>query len=522
MAGIMILSVHLLVTLQAASSMLFNSFHYLLFLPVVVALYWLSPKKLRLLLLLVASYYFYMSWLKAYGLLLGGLTIVNFALGIALWKTQNDSLKRLVLIAGLSVNLGCLALFKYTDFIASSVWHSTHFLSTWLQFLPQDTGRCPMLNIILPLGISFFVFEFIHYLTDIYKGGKPIFSPLRFGLFAAFFPSQIAGPIKRYQDFDHQLCQDLKYNPELFHSGLWLILKGMFKKAALGDNLAVLVQAGFDVPHMLSTVDAWLSVTAFALQIYFDFSGYTDIGRGSAMLMGFRLPENFNLPYLAKSLREFWHRWHMSLSSWLRDYLYIPLGGSRASEAKVARNLAITMLLGGLWHGASWHFVIWGGFHGIGLALDRAWGRFTADKPGVNRIRDTIAWKSLAWLLTLLTVLVGWVLFRADNMMQAGTMYTAMFLWRGTSQLDVSVTELLMQSTLPVGLALYSLVTVVLAMSGKSTGLQPTFKIPENHSNLSFWLHPPFVARAAAFIGASLLVLGFASFKSMPFIYFQF
>lgn len=222
----------------------------------------------------------------------------------------------------------------------------------------------PPITPLLPLGISFFVFEFIHYQVDINRGSVPVKNWLEFSIFGAFFPTQIAGPIKRYEDFVPQLNRQPSFSLPRIGEGLKYILWGLFKKVVLADNLAPLVAIGFGQAvggaggnASLSSGDAWLTVLAFTLQIYFDFSGYTDMGRGSAMLLGFNLPENFKFPYLAANISDFWRRWHITLSGWLRDYIYIPLGGNRKGRY---RNLLITMVLGGLWHGANWTFIIWG------------------------------------------------------------------------------------------------------------------------------------------------------------------
>ena len=500
--------------------MLFNSIQYLLFLPIVVALYWGVPKKARALTLLIASYYFYMSWMAAYGLLLGALTLWNFGFGWALGR-PNAQHKRLLFIAAITGNLACLTLYKYTNFIIESIWSTMHWSAGLLQQqVANDTA--PLLPIILPLGISFFVFEFIHYLVDVYKGSEAIKNPVRFALFAAFFPSQIAGPIKRFQDFDDQVVEPKPFNTNLFKAGLLLIVEGMFKKVVLGDNLATLVTPGFAHPAAMSTLDTWVCVAAFTLQIYYDFSGYTDIGRGSAMLLGYNLPENFNMPYIARNLSEFWHRWHISLSTWLRDYLYISMGGSRAGKWKQARNLVFTMLLGGLWHGASWHYVIWGAFHGVGLVVTHTWQKFAEKVPTLAKIRQTIHWDIVARVATLFLVMIGWVVFRADNMDQALGVYAGMFSLRsGTAPIGESISDLFLQSVLPVALLLYVGYHITIRLSGRARATEATSAQPA-YPSVRWWLTPPVAAQAAALLGICLLIVGFAPHKAIPFIYFQF
>jgi alginate O-acetyltransferase complex protein AlgI len=273
-------------------------------------------------------------------------------------------------------------------------------------------------NIILPLGLSFFTFEFIHYQVDLYRGGNPIPNVIRFALFPAFFPTQIAGPIKRYDDFDPQVASHPRFSPDLFIGGVELIALGMFKKVVLADNLLPISDRVFANAASAGSLDAWIGMIAFSFQILLDFSGYTDIGRGSAQLLGYVVPVNFRAPYLASSLRDFWHRWHITLSSWLRDYLYIPLGGSRVSPWHRRFNLMATMALGGLWHGAAWHYVIWGIGHGAALVANH---EIDTKEVHVRLPR----WTNLivGWLVTQLVVLVLWSVFRAPALSIAATIW---------------------------------------------------------------------------------------------------
>ncbi|MBX9953093.1 MAG: MBOAT family protein [Candidatus Obscuribacterales bacterium] len=513
--------------------MLFNSFEYLVFLPVVVLAYWLVPRQAKPVLLIAASYFFYMYSFKVYGLLLLGLTAANYVLGLLVSRFEKREARRLILIAGIAVNLSMLALFKYTNFILDSLNTSCAWLGRVLA-LPLDKGvGVADLPIILPLGISFFVFEFIHYLVDIYKGSKPVKNPLRFALFASFFPSQIAGPIKRYQDFDKQLDEKPEVTFDQFASGLFLIAQGLFKKTALGDNLAPIVKAGFDNPNLMGTFEGWLCITAFAFQIYYDFSGYTDIGRGSAKLLGYSLPENFNMPYIASSLREFWHRWHMSLSTWLRDYLFIPLGGSRGSEAQTCANLITTMLLGGLWHGASWTFVLWGLFHGFGLAVNRVWDKVLAKTPALSGAANSWVGLSIAHVVTLVTVLCGWVLFRAKTLPEAIGVFTAMFTPR-LAQLDCEVSHAFFNSPVPAAICIYLLILgsaacVKLLERIADSSYDGAKDLPGldlksvTGSRTSSTAAPlPAMAHLGISFFIGLVLLAFCRGESQPFIYFQF
>ncbi|HEY9789335.1 MAG TPA: MBOAT family O-acyltransferase, partial [Candidatus Obscuribacterales bacterium] len=329
--------------------MLFNSLQYLVFLPIVFLLFWLVPHKWRVPLLLAASYVFYMSWRPVYGLLILGLTVGNFLLVPRVAAAATEKSKKWWLALVVAANLITLGIFKYAYFTLDTVKNTLGVAGiNWNE---------PHLHIILPLGISFFVFEFIHYAVEVYRGKPTVKKFFDFALFASFFPTQIAGPIKRYQDFIPQLDIPAKFKWQYLDEGMNLILMGLSKKVLIADNLALVAQAGFSHPERFSSVDLWLITYAFAFQIFFDFAGYTDIARGSAMLFGYKVPINFNLPYMAANVSEFWNRWHISLSTWLRDYLYIPLGGSRCPKWLNYRNLFITMALGGLWHGAAMHFL---------------------------------------------------------------------------------------------------------------------------------------------------------------------
>lgn len=387
--------------------LLFNSFGYLIFLPAVVLLYWWCPRALRTALLVIASYIFYISWKPIYGLLIFGMTVANYFVGLSLHRYAEH--KKAILIGGIVLNLGLLAYFKYAYF--------TWGIAQW-----ASGGKIPNLTIeiILPLGISFFAFEFIHYIVDVYKGGQPVRPFFDFALFASFFPTQIAGPIKRYQDFIPQLSQSGKFSLSMLDDGLNEIVFGLFKKVVIADNLSAVVQTAYSRPDLLSGTDLWLATYAFAFQIYFDFSGYTDIARGSARLLGFSVPPNFNLPYIATSISDFWHRWHMSLSTWLRDYLFIPLGGSKGkTQLFTWRNLLLTMVLGGLWHGAAMHFVVWGAYQGVMLILHKEFKTFTDKVPALVAAKQSRIGYVLSIVFTFHLVCIGWVLFRAETMESA-------------------------------------------------------------------------------------------------------
>lgn len=494
--------------------MLFNSFTYMLFLPAVVLLYWCIPARFRTTLLLVASYLFYMNWKPTYGLLIFALTVANYAFGLAIHKF--DKKKKTLLQLGLIFNIGCLCFFKYANFLIASLFSGIHQLAFLTNAEKTSALESPVLNIILPLGISFFTFEFIHYIVDVYRGSAPVKNFRDFALFAAFFPSQIAGPIKRFQDFIHQLSDAPIFTSENFREGMFLILQGMFKKIVLGDNLGYIVNHGFRNISTLSAFDAWIAVAGFTFQIFFDFSGYTDIGRGSALLLGYKVPENFNWPFLAANLTEFWHRWHISLSTWLRDYLFIPLGGSRVSPTRARFNTMLTMVLGGLWHGAAWHYVIWGAFHGVGLVASKEWGDFVSKTPLLSKLRPSPIWHWSGVTLTMLFLFMAGILFRAKDLPQALEISQKLF----TTNSGGEVLALFLQSTLPLSISLYVIYLLLRKTSEKLKLSQNSLKSPLLSLG-NFW-DQSLPTQIAVYAGTALLILGFAPMSVAPFIYFQF
>jgi alginate O-acetyltransferase complex protein AlgI len=497
---------------------LFSSLSYLLFLPAAVLAFWLLPHRFRGPLLLVGSYYFYMSWIPIYGVLLFTLTLANYFIGRLIYsrcQSEQTGQAKAALTAGIIVNLATLSYFKYTDFTINSWNNAVSAIAPYLAFHPASLSF-PLQHVLLPLGISFFVFEFIHYITDIYKGGKPIGNFVNFSLFAAFFPSQIAGPIKRYQDFIKQLEIPRVFAAAKFEQGIVLLLQGLFKKVALADNLSPIVSQGFAHATALGGAEAWMAALAFAIQIYCDFSGYTDMGRGSALLMGFDLPDNFNWPYISKSLTEFWKRWHISLSSWLRDYLYIPLGGSKCSTARRHFNLLVTMLLGGLWHGASWHFVVWGAFHGLGLIVNHSYDSLlkqnsNALTKSLITFHQTKVGTILSVVATFAFVLVGWVLFRAETMADALAVLHGMFSPMVTSTVLAEVVE---KHPIFAALGVYAAYRILWDNAGRLAA-----PIPAAVQNV---VRPLLPARVIIYASIFVLAIGLAPATASPFIYFAF
>lgn len=486
--------------------MIFTSAEYIIFLPIIVALFWILPRAFRLPMLLVASYYFYMSFIPAFILLILPMTLFNWLWGKYLHR---DHTNKNILAIGIAVNLVILGVFKYANFFADSLGAMAKLVG----------GHDPHItfNIILPLGISFFTFEFIHYLFEIYRGNKPIDSFVLFALFAAFFPTQIAGPIKRYPDFVAQMQAENKFRLADFDEGVPLIIIGMAKKLLLADNLAVFVQMGVSGPGNYSGLELWLFAIAFAFQIYFDFSGYTDIGRGSALLFGYHIPINFNMPYIARNMSDFWHRWHISLSTWLRDYLFIPLGGSRGSRMQTNRNLFLTMTLGGLWHGASWNFVVWGVFHGMALIVHREWSIFRDSKPALKAFleRPGVAtiWKYFSLIITFQAVCIGWVFFRIQDMRLAWTMVKRMITLRPMFSMQGSEHFLVMKQDLPVIVPVVMIMVAILVLTN--------WPISALNEKKCFQNLPAFV-KAAYCAVVIMAIVTFLPDNSQPFIYFQF
>jgi alginate O-acetyltransferase complex protein AlgI len=376
-----------------------------LFLPVVLALYFATPPRGRNLLLLVASLVFYAWGEPRFVLVMLASALVNYGFALGLGAIRH---RRLVLALAVAVNLGLLAVYKYGDFVVTNV--------------DGLLGRAamppiPLPRLALPLGISFFTFHALSYLIDVYREKVPAQkNPLRVALYIALFPQLIAGPIVRYAMIAPEIARRHTTRDDLV-SGIERFVVGLGKKVLIANTLATPADAIFGLPPAgLSAGLAWFGVVCYTLQIYFDFSGYSDMAIGLARIFGFHFPENFCHPYVSRSLTEFWRRWHISLSTWFRDYLYVPLGGNRRGSARLYRNLLIVFTLCGLWHGASWTFLIWGLYHGAFLAAERVAGARSG--PG--------GWRPLAHAYALLVVMVGWVLFRSPSLGHAWGMLGAM------------------------------------------------------------------------------------------------
>src|SRR5262245_27867387 len=406
---------------REGNAMLFCSEQFLVFFVLVFTAYWVLPwRRVRVYLLLAASFYFYASWNKWLALIICVSTTVDYFLANGIQASKSPRARKWLLTANIVANLGLLCYFKYANFFLDSLKAALQAAG-----LPASWGH---LQVILPIGISFYTFEAINYMVDVYRGHVRAEKNLaNFMLFILFFPHLVAGPIVRARDFLPQVGRNKRWSWPRLQVGVMFFLMGLVKKLAIADRMAQFADPVFQNPWAFKSSAVWIAVIAYALQIYCDFSGYTDMAIGCAHMLGYKLAQNFNMPYNSANVSEFWRRWHISLSSWLRDYLFIPLGGSRGSGWFVARNLMITMTLGGLWHGASWTFVVWGVLHGVYLVVHRGFKQWTQERPKVDAARQTPVGTAARIGLTFLCVCVGWVFFRAQTFPEAAAVLRRMF-----------------------------------------------------------------------------------------------
>src|SRR4051812_27164627 len=393
--------------------MVFNSLHFLWFFLVVYALYRVLPHRGQNWLLLIASYYFYAAWdWRFLGLLIAS-TVVDYSCGRLLERTADERRRKWLLGASLAFNLTLLGFFKYFNFFADNLHVVFGALGWQLDFVT--------LRVLLPVGISFYTFVTMSYVIDVYRREiRATRDPLEFAVFVAYFPHLVAGPILRASRLLPQIHLPRTITPEQMRDGAWLIAWGLFQKIFVADNLAPIANAVFEPGTHPAGINVLLGVYAFAFQIYGDFAGYSNIARGVSKLMGIELLENFRFPYFVRSPQAFWRHWHISLSTWLRDYLYIPLGGNRGGTARTNRNLLITMVLGGLWHGAAWTFVLWGIFHGLLLIAYRRAGRTSLVQRWL--LGPTLPARLLGWAVMFHFTCLGWLIFRARSAGQVADM----------------------------------------------------------------------------------------------------
>lgn len=405
--------------------MIFNSIAFLIFLPIVFGLFWSLKKsglKIQNAVILAASYFFYGWWDPRFLALIVFSTLVDYWVGLEMEKSQSLKRKKSFLMVSLGVNLGLLGFFKYFNFFVDSFISGMQGLG-----IAMDPWS---LHIILPVGISFYTFQTLSYSIDIYKGKlKPTKDFIGFAAFVSFFPQLVAGPIERASHLLPQFQSKRNFSYDEAANGVALMLYGFFKKVVIADRLAPYVNNVFDNYQNYNTPSLIIAAVFFSFQIYCDFSGYSLIARGAAKLFGFDLMVNFNRPYLAQNFSDFWKRWHISLSSWFRDYLYIPLGGNRVSKIRLYFNLMVVFLVSGLWHGANWTFVVWGGLHGLYLVLSQMFGN-TINPPKLIRM-----------VLVYTLVVLAWVFFRADNLQEAMAYLNQLTHWDFTYNLNLLCAE---------------------------------------------------------------------------------
>jgi len=473
--------------------MVFNSLHFLWFFLVVYAVYRLLPHRAQNWWLLIASYYFYAAWDYRFLALLIGSTLVDYSCALAIDRTTNAARRRLLLCVSLGFNLTLLGFFKYFNFFADNLRAVFATLGWQADFVT--------LHVLLPVGISFYTFVTMSYVIDVYRREiHPTRNLVDFGVFVAYFPHLVAGPILRATRLLPQIQEPRHITSAQMSDGAWLIAWGFFQKVFVADNLAGLANAVFEPGTHHTGVNVLLGVYAFALQIYGDFAGYSNIARGTSKLMGIELIENFRFPYFVRSPQEFWRNWHISLSTWLRDYLYIPLGGNRGSAAQTRRNLLITMVLGGLWHGAAWTFVLWGFYQGLLLIAYRAVERTTASQRWL--IGPSPMARVVGWAVMLHLTCFGWLIFRSRSEHQ---------LWELTASLaanfapgSIDVTGLL------VPLLLYA------------TPLLLVHACEAYYDDVLIVRRLPIAVRYSVYAATFYLTMLFGNFGGSEFIYFQF
>jgi alginate O-acetyltransferase complex protein AlgI len=469
--------------------MLFDTPVYLVFLILVVVVYWRLSFRRQNALLLLASYFFYGWWDWRFLLLMIASTTIDFGIARKIEDTSDPARRRAFLIASLVLNFTILGFFKYFNFFLDSTVHSLDALG--FHNVPRS-----FLAIVLPPGISFYTFQEVAYIVDVHAGRiKASRSFLDYGLFISLFPHLIAGPIQRPSHLLPQVQNPRVFQPSAFRDGCMLILMGFVRKAVIADNCAHLANAAFGGALGNNGWSTLIGCYAFAWQIYGDFSGYSDIARGSAQLLGFHFMVNFRQPYFAVNLQDFWRRWHISLSSWLRDYLYIPLGGSRAGSWKTYRNLLVTMVLGGLWHGANWTFVVWGALHGSVLSVER----WISGKR--KKAVELIGWRKLAGqLFTFHVVCLSWIFFRAETVSGALKMVRSLGYFQWSSD--------------------YAAAWLFLGVLG-GLGLVIDLQMEYSGGEYVFQKQSPILTFGAAMTAIALLIL-FSAGGNHAFIYFRF
>jgi alginate O-acetyltransferase complex protein AlgI len=484
--------------------MLFNSVHFIVFFPVVTLLYFMVPHRFRTILLLAASCYFYMVFKPVYILILAFTITVDYFAGLQIAKSSGVR-RKYFLLASIFANVGVLSLFKYYNFLNLTIASLLHFAG--VRYIP------PLLALLLPIGLSFHVFQSLSYTIEVYRGNQePEQSFLTLALYVMFYPQLVAGPIERPQNLLHQFKEEHFFSHTRAVRGLQLMLYGMFKKVFIADRLAPFVNQVYDHPHEYAGLPLIVATLFFAFQIYCDFSGYSDIAIGSAEVMGFTLMKNFNRPYFAKTIAEFWKRWHISLSTWFRDYVYIPLGGNRVNRSRLYANLMVTFIISGLWHGANWTFVLWGTLNGIYLVAEQLTGYFGLG-PNPQGL-----WRPVAVARTFLLTCFAWIFFRAAHISDGS--YVAGHLFSGFGELP----HLLRSGTFIARSIFLSQPydEFIIAVGGIAVLLM--LEALERKGDIRDLLQSqsPIVRWAAYYAACGAIVFGGAFNSSQQFIYFQF
>lgn len=483
--------------------MIFNSIEFLFFLPVVLLAVRGTPARFRWAVLLIASYVFYMAWNPWYIALIIASTLVDYCVARAIPNAQSQRARRAWLATSITVNIGILAVFKYAGLFTQTA----EDLATALNI----EYAAPAINLLLPVGISFYTFQTLSYTIEVYRGNQQPERHLgRFALYVAFFPQLVAGPIERPGHLIPQLAGAFAWNPTRAREGLALILWGMFKKVVIADRLGVFVDVIFDSPERFNGPYAVLGAIFFAFQIYADFSGYTDIAIGTARMLGVDLMRNFDRPYTAQSIREFWQRWHISLSTWFRDYVYISLGGNRGSLAHWCIAILVVFGLSGLWHGANWTFLIWGLLHGGAYLLERlaahiSGKEYSSASGPITRV--------LRISLTFAVVCIAWVFFRADSIADAYTYLTAMT--RGWTNLQLYALDWITAERSTGGLGIPYALTLIAFLY-----IAETFARDGNFPSAILRQSTPI--RWTWYIATALAIMNLGTLNERPFIYFQF
>lgn len=476
--------------------MLFNSIEFLIFFSIVVPLYFVLPHRFRWLMLLCASCVFYMFFVPSYILILLITISIDYLAAIYIYRTTGYT-KKLLLIVSIVSTCFILFIFKYIDFALGS-------LNSILSFTGSGSP-IPLLRIVLPIGLSFHTFQSLSYVVEVYRGRqKPEHHFGIYSLYVMFYPQLVAGPIERPQNLLHQFYERHSPDPDRISNGLKLLLWGFFKKLVVADRLAIYVNAVYNNQTSHSGITLLVATVFFAFQIYADFSGYSDIAIGTARVMGFNLMNNFNRPYFAKSIREFWQRWHISLSTWFRDYLYIPLGGSRVGRLHWCYNIAVVFIVSGLWHGANWTFLIWGMLHGMFLIFSNLTEKLRQYLARwINGSYFSRFYEFIRMTITFGLVTLAWVFFRSNTVSDAFDILHKIFLLHG--ELYIGTPSIFMYCILGIA-------TLVLA----------DFRNEYLPRSISLFDNDNFLIRLLSYSGATITILVFGVFDGGQFIYFQF